>query len=148
KNLEDYWYQQRGRALTQITNQGFQEKLVGKRWKDVPMPTGPNQVQGQSFFTMMRQALVRTLSTRETNTYKGLWKHPAKGRGQICESLERGIVESGGRIIHQAQVLDIAASAGMVRSVTAKIDSETVTFEPANLISSTPAEFLHQMLLG
>src|SRR5215510_1517448 len=30
QNLEEYWYQQRGRRLTQIANQGFQEKLSGR----------------------------------------------------------------------------------------------------------------------
>jgi hypothetical protein len=37
-NVEQYFYQQRGRQLTQIAAQGFQEKLTGKKWADIPMP--------------------------------------------------------------------------------------------------------------
>jgi protoporphyrinogen oxidase len=147
RNLEEYWCRQRGRALTQITNQGFQEKLAGTRWVDVPIaPT--TQVPSQSLAKTVRQAVVRTLWAGESNSYRGMWKHPAKGTGQICESLERGIVESGGRVIHQAQILTMAASAGTVRSVTANVGSEAVTFNAGSFISSTSVEFLHQVLVG
>jgi protoporphyrinogen oxidase len=147
RNLEEYWYQHRGRRLTRIANQGFQEKLVGRKWADVPIPENFRSGGGESFLRTVRQALARFFSAKETNTYKGLWRHPAKGTGQICESLERGIVESGGRIDHEARVLEMVASDGIIRSVTAEVGTEKITFQPSHIISSTPAEFLEQLLL-
>jgi len=35
QNLEQYYYQKCGRRLTQITSQGFQEKLSGMKWAEV-----------------------------------------------------------------------------------------------------------------
>jgi protoporphyrinogen oxidase len=149
RNLEEYWYQQRGRQLTRITNQGFQEKLAGRKWVDVPMAPGSgNGAEGESFLRTVRQGVVRALSTKETNTYKGIWRHPAKGTGQICESLERRILEGGGRVHHEVRVLEMTASDGSIRSVVAEMDGEKVTFAPSNVVSSAPAEFLQQLLLA
>lgn len=147
RNLEEYWYQQRGRLLTQITNQGFQEKLHGKRWVDVPMPPGVAAGTGGSFATVLKQGLQRTFSKKENNTHKGIWRHPARGTGQICEALEKGILKVGGRIHYQARVLGMSAVQGKIVSVTAETPSGTVEFNPVNLISSAPAEFLERFLL-
>ena len=35
RNVEEYFYQKRGRQLTRIAAQGFQEKLHGTRWADM-----------------------------------------------------------------------------------------------------------------
>jgi protoporphyrinogen oxidase len=147
RTLEEYWYQQRGRRLTRVANQGFQEKLAGRRWTDVAMPENGQKSGGESFLRTVTQALTRGFSAKEPNTYKGVWRHPARGTGQICDSLERGLREWGGRVHHESKVLDLSASDGVVRSVTAEVGGETVVFEPAHLISSTPAEFLKQYLL-
>ncbi len=146
RNLEEYWYQHRGRLLTRIANQGFQEKLVGRKWADVPMPEKFTQNGKESFLRTVGQAVVRGFSVRETNTYKGVWRHPAKGTGQICESLERGILECGGRVHHEVRILEMSVSHETIRSVTAVVGGDPVTFEPAHVVSSTPAEFMKHLL--
>jgi len=147
RNLEEYWYQRRGRQLTRIANQGFQEKLVGRKWVDVPMPDHIAKDGGENFLRTVGQALVRGFSSKETNTATGVWRHPAKGTGQICESLERGIREHGGRVDHEAQVLEMAVSERRIRSVTGRVGADTIVFEPSYIMSSAPAEFLQQLLL-
>ena len=147
QNLEEYWYQQRGRRLTRIANQGFQEKLAGKKWRDVTMPTNFTNGDAPSFMLTMRDAVIRAFSSKETNTFKGVWKHPAKGTGQICEALERGIIERGGQVLHEAKILGMTALKDTVKSVTAEVAGEMITFEPQNLVSSTPAEFLQAQLM-
>jgi protoporphyrinogen oxidase len=146
-NLEEYWHQQRGRMLTRVANQGFQEKLVGKKWVDVPMPAAGTNGHGESFAHTVKQALTRFVSPKEPNTYKGIWKHPAKGTGQICQSLERGILQGGGRVHHEAKVLEMNASNGRIQAVTAEVGGETIRYQPQFVVSSTPAEFLQQQLL-
>ncbi|HTR39633.1 MAG TPA: NAD(P)-binding protein [Bryobacteraceae bacterium] len=148
RNLEEYWYQQRGRRLTQIANQGFQEKLVGRKWADVVLPEKAAYNGSESFLRTLQQAVARGLSSKETNTYKNIWRHPAKGTGQICESLECGILKCGGRVHHGVKVLDMAASEGVITSVTVEMAGETAVFRPTYVISSAPAEFLQQFLLS
>ena len=147
-NLEEYWYQQRGKHLTRMANQGFQEKLVGKKWRDVPLPANFTNGEAPTLLQTAKAAVQRAFSKTETNTYKGEWRHPAKGTGQICEALERGIRERGGRVLHEAKVLNMATVDGKIASVTAEIGSETIEFRPEHLVSSAPAEFMQKLLLG
>jgi protoporphyrinogen oxidase len=145
RNLEEFWYQQRGQMLTRVANQGFQEKLVGRRWVDVPMPSANGH--GAGFLTTVAQGVTRFVTPKEPNTYKGIWRHPAKGTGQICDALERCIREAGGRVFHEARVTDMSTDGRKVLSVTAEVNGETITYRPEHLVSSAPVEFLQQMLL-
>jgi protoporphyrinogen oxidase len=144
---DDYWYQQRGRRLTQITNQGFQEKLHGRKWADVPMPPEVLNGGGPGFLETLKQGLVRVFTKKETNTFKGIWRHPARGTGQICEAMAEGIVKAGGRVLYEARILEMGVVPGAIASVTVETPSETIQFNPTNVISSTPAEFLEKLLL-
>jgi protoporphyrinogen oxidase len=146
RNLEEYWYLQRGRRITRLTNQGFQEKLVGRKWAEVALPETISQNGHAGFGATVKAALKRTFSTKETNTYKGVWKHPAKGTGQICEALADGITKAGGAMRYRAKIQKITGGADRVESVTAEIDGEPVQFNVQHLISSTPADFLAAQL--
>src|SRR5688572_20932921 len=81
RNLEDYWHHLRGRRLTQIVSQGFQEKLYGRKWADVKLPENHAHGRAESFLTTVKAAWVRTFSKKEVNTYKIIWRHPARGTG-------------------------------------------------------------------
>jgi phytoene dehydrogenase-like protein len=90
--------------------------------------------------------LVRVFSKKEVNTFKGIWRHPAKGTGQICDTLAQGILDGGGRIHYESKVLEIGAADGVVNTVTAEVASETVVYKPRYLVSSIPLEFLMKLL--
>jgi protoporphyrinogen oxidase len=149
RNLEEYFYKKRGRRLTQVFSQGFQEKLTGTRWRDVPLSEAePESNSGdEGSWEMLKQLLTRLISQREVNTYKGIWRHPAKGTGQICDSLASGIISHGGRVDYEARLLEMARSGGRVDSVTAEVASEKVTYTSLNVVSSIPLEFLLGFLL-
>ncbi len=149
RNLEEYFYDSRGRRLTKIFAQGFQEKLTGKRWAEIPLSDRDlNGKAAAGFLSTVKEAAVRAFSKKEVNTYKGIWRHPAKGTGQICEALAEGILKRGGQILYQAGVKAIHSSQDrIIDEVVAEIDSETVTFQPKNLVSSIPLEFLMKFLL-
>jgi protoporphyrinogen oxidase len=148
RNVEEYFYQKRGRQLTQTFSQGFQEKLAGRKWADIPLPENAAGENGAGFLSTMKDAVMRTFSKKEVNTYKGIWRHPAKGSGQISEILAEEILKSGGRVIYQAKVTGITSAEGLINSVTAEIGSETIVFEPSHVISSIPPEFLKRFLFS
>jgi len=144
-NVEEYFYRTRGRLLTRVAAQGFQEKLAGKRWADMPMPK--NYSDGDAgFVTTLKAGMSRALTTREVNTYKGIWRHPAKGTGQICDALAKGITDFGGVMGCGAGILEIKTSADRVESVMANLDGEQVCYRPANVVSSIPLEVMIPML--
>jgi len=146
-NLEQYFYQKRGRRLTQIVSQGFQEKLSGRKWADVTLPPDYADSRDATLFQTIKGLMARTFSRKEVNTFKGVWRHPAKGTGQICDTLERGTVKNGGRFLFGANVLEMDTRDGLVAGIKVEHNGEAVYFEPQHVISSIPAQFLLQLLL-
>lgn len=147
RNLEEYFYQRRGRRLTQVISQGFQEKLAGIRWADIPLGEHTSNGADANVLATMRGLVTRTFSKQESNTFEGVWKHPAKGTGQICETLERGIREKGGRFVLDADVLEVATDGTRVTALTVQANGETVVYRPHHLVSSIPAHVLLKLLL-
>jgi len=156
RNVEEYFYQKRGRQLTRIAAQGFQEKLNGQRWVDIPVSDHCANGADSSFLSTVRSLANRVISKAEVNTYKGIWRHPAKGTGEICEKLADEILKGGAQIHYKAQVMQmICISDGgrgkstetqRIDSVMAQVGPETVSFKPLNVISSIPPGLLTRFL--
>jgi protoporphyrinogen oxidase len=146
RTVEEFFYEKRGRELTRIVSQGFQEKLTGRKWAEIPLAQDATNNHDPGFIRTVKDAMVRTFSKKEPNTYMGIWRHPAKGTGQICQFLERGIVQYGGQIQNNVKLLEMQHAGGTIHTVTAEVASETIAFKPAHVISSIPLEFLVQLL--
>lgn len=147
RNVEEYFYQKRGRSLTRISAQGFQEKLTGKKWAEIPLADNSSKGEDASFLATVKGLASRLVSKKEVNTFKGIWRHPAKGTGQICETLAGEILKTNTQIHYKAQVTEMASTQGVIHTVTAQIGSETIQFKPAHVVSSIPIEFLLRFLL-
>ncbi len=148
RNVEEYFYQKRGKRLTRVVSQGFQEKLTGRPWSQIALPERSDAQAEPGFIETFKGALVRTFSSKEVNTHKNVWRHPAKGTGQICDQLDQGIRKFGGRIFHGAKIQSVRTDAGRVRSVTADVGGEVMEFETDHLISSIPIEALVHLVLN
>ena len=147
RNVEEFFYQTRGRRVTQIVSQGFQEKLTGRRWSEIPMPDNLPNGQTAGILETLKGAFERTFSSKEVNTFKDIWRHPAKGTGQICDALAKGITDFGGQIHCGMAPAEMCSSGGRIDSVTVKTGAEVICYEPENVVSSIPIEFLVQFLL-
>jgi len=146
RNVEEYFYRTRGRFLTRVASQGFQEKLSGQKWADLILPTGFSAGPKAGFLRTVRAAAVRAFSKKEVNTFKGLWRHPARGTGQICDALARGITDAGGAFVLGAKLVAVKPTDGRLESVVAEIDGEPVSYTFQHLVSSIPLEALIPML--
>ncbi len=146
-NLEEYFYQRRGRKLTRIISQGFQEKLSGVKWADVQLPKHYADTPDASFAATAKGLLIRTFSRTEVNTFRGMWRHPAKGTGQICQALERGATAAGARFLFDATVKELRTARDRVDSVAVETGGETIELQTDHLISTIPSPFLLKLLL-
>jgi protoporphyrinogen oxidase len=147
RNLEAYFYAQRGRRMTQVFAQGFQEKLIGKRWRDVPMPAETVSATSRSLVETATQLFDRAFSRREVNTHAGIWRHPARGTGQICDLLAKGIQERGGTIQYQSSLVDVSAADGKtIDAVTVDVGGERTVYRPQHVVSSVPVDLLLRFL--
>ena len=147
KTLEEYYYQKRGRTLTQTVSQGFQEKLSGIPWSEIRLPEDFGNPPDASFVSTVKGLVARTFTRGEVNTFKGVWRHPARGTGQICDALERGTVEHGGRFLFGARLLRLDTSDGRIRRVNAECGGANMVLDVEHVISSIPAELLLSLLL-
>lgn len=149
-NVEEYFYQTRGKRLTRIASQAYQEKLTGVRWAEVPLPedfyNGNGNGAGTGLFSTLKAAVSRALSTKEVNTFEGIWRHPAKGTGQICDAMAKEMIDAGGSIHYLSKVTAMSSNGNRVDSVTAEIDGDVVFFNPEHVISSVPLEVLLSLL--
>lgn len=147
RNVEEYFYRTRGRMLTRVASQGFQEKLAGKRWAELPLPANFSNGDGTGLIQTAIAAARRAISTKEVNnTYKNIWRHPAKGTGQICDALAKGMFDHGGSFAFQATIFEVKTSDGRVSSVLAEVGLEKVCYEFKNLVSSIPLEVIIKLL--
>ena len=146
RNVEEYFYQTRGSKLTRIASQGFQEKLTGVKWAELPLPESFTNGDSPSLLSTLKAAAARAFSTKEVNTFEGIWRHPAKGTGQICDALFTGMEEAGSTTHLGANVTGISADGDRIDSVTAEVDGESVRFEPEHVVSSVPLEILLSLL--
>ncbi len=146
--VEEYFYQTRGQRMTRIFSQGFQEKLTGKKWAEVRLSPDRDSGREPGFFATFQEALARAFSKKEVNTFKGIWRHPAKGCGQICDSIAQGMLDAGGEMYFQVRLTGMTGANGKIESVTAEVDSETVTYKPQYVISSVPLEILKKFLIA
>ena len=147
RNLQEYFYQRRGRKLTKVISQGFQEKLSGTKWADVPLPAGYSDSRDATFAKTLRGLLTRTFSRREVNTFKGVWRHPAKGTGQICDALQREATAAGARFRFDANIHELQQAQGRITGVVVEAAGETVQYQVDHLISSIPTPILLKLLL-
>ncbi len=138
RNVEEYFYRTRGRRLTRLVSQGFQEKLTGRGWADMPLPENFSDGGATGFVATVRAALKRFFSKSEVNTYKNLWRHPARGTGQICDAMAKGITDSGGSFCFGAKLLEVGSAEGKVNSVVVETGGEKICFRPQNLVSTIP----------
>jgi len=147
-SVEEYFYQKRGQSLTRIFSQGFQEKLTGKKWSELRLPENADNGNDPGFIGTMLDAVSRAFSQKEVNTFKGIWKHPARGTGQICDLVARGMLDAGGTVQYQTSLKNLTATDDKVETVVAECGSETVVYNAQHVISSVPLEILISMLLG
>lgn len=147
RTVEEYFYQKRGRGLTRVFAQGFQEKLTGKKWSDLAMPQHVANGTDAGLLSTLSAIVERSFSKKEVNTFKGVWKHPAKGTGQICDLVSRGITTHGGRFQFGAALKDLSATGDRIATVIAECNGETIAYQPQHVVSSVPLELLVQWLI-
>jgi hypothetical protein len=61
--------------------------------------------------------------------------------------MAEGIIKAGGRIFYQSRILEMGVAPGAITSVSVETPTGTIQFQPTNVISSTPAEYMKKLLL-
>ena len=144
-SLEDSVYSKRGRKFTRIFSQGFDERFSGYKWADLPVPRIdaakglPTQKRTNFIARFVNESKRSELEAHD-------WYHPAKGSGQIIDTLEARILEMGGRIQFGHQVVRIRHADSLIDSVDINAHGEQTTIKPEFVISSLPLEIMAKLM--
>jgi protoporphyrinogen oxidase len=142
-SLQDYAHLKRGKTFTMIFTQGYDERVKGRKWSQLPPPkvqaNGETSGRANFFMRFYKEAVVR----RDT---QDSWFHPAQGTGQIVEKLEQEIKQMGGKILLGSEIISVDKQGNNIASVTVKGESGMTTYQPETMISSLPIEAIARVM--
>lgn len=140
-NLEDDYLLRYGRAYYDTFVQGFTRKFEGRPPRSMPPPHGAGAVPR---FDVLRRRLARAAPAPPGEQ---VWRHPARGTGQIIDSLEAGARAAGASFLLGADVLAIHRERDRVRSVSVQCaEGDEIEIEAGNVIASLPLPRLIHLL--
>ncbi len=139
-NYQEYWYKNRGKLLSKILSQGFEEKFKGIKWSDLPSP------KNKKMATDGDQNPDQLLDLHVLEHAKRTWRHPAKGTGQICNLLLEKSRTAGATFQFESHVSRITTCGARIDSIDIEDESGATTYLPQHVISSTPADMMAQLL--
>ena len=138
---EEYFHQRAGPKFARIFAQGYWEKFRGIPWSDLPPPDGDVQGDADSYsLSVIRDGL--QLASQGGPTSQKVWRHPAKGTGQICDLMLEEFLDRKGEIRFNAEVTAISAEDAAVREVTVSQGGKESRMRPRHLVSSMQIEQL------
>ncbi|MBS1616892.1 MAG: FAD-dependent oxidoreductase [Bacteroidetes bacterium] len=135
-NMEEYAHARRGKLLTEIFTQGYDERVKGRKWSQLPLPeskdTNPSTANQSGF---LRQFLTDASLRRDPQSE---WSHPMRGTGQIVDTLERDIRTMGAEIHLQSEAKSLIPTNEKVTGVRVQTPVGEVHYEADHVISSLP----------
>ncbi|MBQ9681608.1 MAG: NAD(P)/FAD-dependent oxidoreductase [Aeriscardovia sp.] len=146
-NLENFYINRFGRVLYSLFFEGYTEKLWGRHPSEISADWGAQRVKGLSILAVLKNAVQRVMPKGadrhvETSLIEEFW-YPKLGPGQLWETVEKRIVEMGGKVITNAKVTKIDQKKRQISSVTyVDKDGSEHVLEADDFISSMPLKNL------
>jgi protoporphyrinogen oxidase len=156
KNLEQFFINRFGRELYQTFFKSYTEKVWGVRCEEISAEWGAQRIKGLSILKSLKHAARKLLPKRggdlaQKNTETSLierFLYPKHGPGQMWEAVAREIVARGGKIVTNAEVLDLQADLRQVTHVTARDakSGATTVYSGDYVFSTMPVKELIERL--
>jgi protoporphyrinogen oxidase len=144
-SFEEYCHRIAGRCFSRSLAQGYWEKFRGEQWSSRPVDTDVGSAERIDGLRAAKRALTLALGDGAPS---GPWRHPARGAGQICEILEKRIMDGGGVFRFSSQVTGLVTSGGEITEVLMTSSSEPHVIRPRHVIAGIPLELLGNLLLS
>ncbi|KFI45991.1 Protoporphyrinogen oxidase [Bifidobacterium bohemicum] len=148
-NLENFYINRFGRQLYSMFFEGYTTKVWGRTPVQISADWGAQRVRGLSVISVLKNAVRKMMPRKrdssqvETSLIEEFW-YPKLGPGQLWEIVEGQVVDGGGRVITDANVVELRQkSDGSIASVV-YVDSQgaRTELEADQFISSMPVKDL------
>lgn len=147
-NLENYYINSFGKKLYSMFFEGYTEKLWGRHPSEIDASWGKQRTKELSIFGILKDMLQKIFMTseqRKKHVATSLieeFRYPKFGPGQLWEAVASDFEKMGGRIIMNADALQIEQRDGKIVSVTSRENGENVVHEADIFFSSMPVKDL------
>lgn len=146
KSLEDYMINLFGKPLYQMFFEDYTEKVWGRNPKLISPDWGKQRIKGLSLSKMIRNTLAKPFRRKKKNVAASLieeFSYPKKGPGQLYETMAKKIIEMGGEIHMNSEVVAVNFEKDIITSVDVKQNNEIIKVEGDYFISSMPLKDLY-----
>lgn len=139
-SLENFYINRFGKKLYSMFFEGYTEKLWGRRPKDIDPSWGAQRVKGLSIIAVIKDIL--HLSKNKETSLIDEFKYPKYGPGQLYEEMAKKIVDLGGKIKYNHEVIKITSDKSKVKQVICKTNDKEVIIKGDIFVSSMPIKDL------
>lgn len=145
-NYADYWYRRAGRRFAHVFAQGYWEKFRGQQWADMPVPkVEVNGSDEASYsFSAIKHGLM--LAAQGGPACQREWRHPAKGTGQIYNTMLGEALSRGAQIKFGTEVTGLKSADGRIVEVLTNDLQGPGACHPHHVVSSMQIEDLALLL--
>jgi protoporphyrinogen oxidase len=146
-SLEDFFINRFGRALYLQFFKSYTEKVWGVPCDEISAAWGAQRVKSLNVGNMIAHALKKLVpgghgGAQQTSLIEN-FLYPKLGPGQMWETAARRFEQGGGRIIHDATVVQMEREGDRIRAVTAvRRNGESIRLEAGNVVSTMPVKEL------
>jgi protoporphyrinogen oxidase len=148
-NLENFYINRFGRQLYSMFFEGYTTKVWGRTPAEISADWGAQRVRGLSVISVLKNAVQKMMPKKrdskdvETSLIEEFW-YPKLGPGQLWEIVESQVLNNGGKVITDANVVELRQKAdGSIASVIYEdADGKRVELEADDFISSMPVKDL------
>jgi protoporphyrinogen oxidase len=149
KNFEEWVTNQFGARLFRIFFKTYTEKVWGMSCKEISADWAAQRIRGLSLGSAIRNAILPRMlrPQRRHSTIKTLvtqFRYPRKGPGMLWEAVAERVKASGGQVIMDVNVCEVALNPDTRRWTVVAADScgRRFNFEADHVISSMPIKEL------
>lgn len=148
-NLENFYINRFGRQLYSMFFEGYTAKVWGRTPSEISADWGAQRVRGLSVISVLKNAVQKMMPKKrdskdvETSLIEEFW-YPKLGPGQLWEIVESQVLNNGGKVITDANVVELRQKTdGSIASVVYEdADGQHVELEADDFISSMPVKDL------
>ena len=139
-SLENFYINRFGKYLYSIFFEKYTEKLWGRHPKDISPSWGAQRVKGLSIISVIKDAL--HIGKKKETSLIDEYYYPKYGPGEFWELVLEKVINLGGEIKYNSEVIEVNTSNNMINSITYLENGKKKELKGDIFISSMPIKDL------
>ncbi|MCH4210425.1 MAG: NAD(P)/FAD-dependent oxidoreductase [Bacilli bacterium] len=146
QSLADFYINRFGKPLYQMFFEDYTEKVWGRNPSQISPDWGSQRVKGLSLWKAFTNVITKPFKKNSKKVETSLieeFEYPKKGPGSLYEEMAKLVLEMGGEIHMEEEVVKLNLDGDKVTSIVTKSKEKETTVEGDYFISSMPLKDLY-----